>query len=89
MSANKSAAQESDYRCAGYGARRFIPQQRPACRGNVWRHAVHTDVLQNLSNLGPVGDEGDEAHLAAAQWSQQRQHLVDAGNQHRPQVVRW
>jgi hypothetical protein len=36
-----------------------------------------------------VRDEGDDAHLPAADRAQQRKHLVDAGNQHRPQVVRW
>src|SRR5450830_193343 len=67
----------------------LLPQRRPACRGDAWRLTVHTDVLQNFPHLGPVGDEGDEAHLGAAQWAQQREHLVDAGDQRRPQVVRW
>ena len=44
----------------------LIPQRWTACRCDVWRLAVHADVLQNLPHLGPVGDKRDEAHLAAA-----------------------
>ncbi len=33
-------------------------------------------------------DEGDDAHGPAAQRACQREHLVDGGNQNRPQVVR-
>ena len=33
-------------------------------------------------------DEGDDSHLSATEGAQQREHLVDAGNQPRPQVVR-
>jgi hypothetical protein len=46
-------------------------------------------VLQYLPDVGAVGDEGDDAHLPATDGAYQREHLVDAGNQHRPQVVRW
>jgi hypothetical protein len=36
-----------------------------------------------------VRDKGDDAHLPTAQRAQKREQLVDAGNQHRPQVVGW
>jgi hypothetical protein len=32
-------------------------------------------------------NERDDAHLPAATWAQQREYLVDAGDQHCPQVV--
>jgi hypothetical protein len=34
-----------------------------------------------------VRDEGDDAHLPATKWAQQREYLVDAGDQHRPETV--
>src|SRR5664280_759281 len=67
----------------------FLPQRWPACRGDVWRLTVHPDVIEDLPNVGTVRDERDQAHLATTDWAQQREHLVDAGDQHRPQVVRW
>jgi AraC-like DNA-binding protein len=39
--------------------------------------------------VGAVRDEGDDAHLTTAGGAHQWKHLVDAGDQHRPQVVRW
>ena len=35
-----------------------------------------------------LGNEGDQAHLSTALRAQQREHFVDAGDQHRPQVMR-
>ena len=46
-------------------------------------------MVQYLPDLRAVGDERDDAHLPTAQRAQQGKHLVDSGNQHRPQVVRW
>lgn len=64
-----------------------IPQRRPACRGDVWWLGLHPDVVQYLPDVSAVGDERDDVHLPATDWAQQRKHLIDTGNQHRPQVV--
>jgi len=42
-----------------------------------------------IQNLLEIGAEGDDAHLATARRAQQREHLVDMGDQCGPQVVRW
>jgi hypothetical protein len=44
-------------------------------------------VVQYLLDVGAEGDEGDDAHLNATDGAQQREHFLDAGNQHCPQVV--
>lgn len=49
---------------------------------------LHPDVVQDVADFGAVGDEGNDAHLPTAHGAQQRKCLVDAGNQHRPQVMR-
>jgi hypothetical protein len=36
----------------------FIPQRRPACRGNVGRLGFHPDVIEDVSDVGAVRDEG-------------------------------
>ena len=65
-----------------------IPQRWPACRGDVRGGRLHPDVVQDVADFGAVGDEGNDAHLPTAQRTQKREHLVDAGDQHRPKVVR-
>ena len=65
-----------------------IPQRRPACRGDARRLCLCPDVIQYVADVGAVRDEGDDSHLPATQGAQQREHLVDSGNQHRLQVVR-
>ena len=44
---------------------------------------VHPDVVQYLPDLRALGDKGDLAHLATALRAQQREDVVDTGNQHR------
>ena len=39
-----------------------------------------------LPDLCSLGDERDQTHLPTAHWAQQREHLVDAGDQHRPPI---
>ncbi len=34
-------------------------------------------------------DEGNDAHLPGAHGAHQGEHLIDAGDQHGPQLVRW
>ena len=65
-----------------------IPQRRPAGRGDARRLCLCPDVLQYLPNVGAVGDERNDSHLLATQGAQQREHLADAGDQHRPKAVR-
>ena len=65
-----------------------IPQRRPACRGDARRLCLCPYMFQYLADVGAVRDEGDDAHLPATQGAQQREHHIDAGHQHRPQVVR-
>ena len=57
-------------------------------RGYVWWLGVHPDVIKDPSDLHALGNERDQAHLPTAQRAQQREHLVDARDQHGPQVVR-
>ncbi len=45
-------------------------------------------MLQDLPYLYTLGDERNQAHVAATHGTHQREHLVDACDQHRPQVVR-
>ena len=45
-------------------------------------------MIEDLPDIVAVRDEGDDAHLAAADRTQKREHLVDARNQHGPQIVR-
>jgi hypothetical protein len=42
----------------------------------VWRLRVNSDVIQYLPDIGTVRDERDQAHLAATQWTQQRELLI-------------
>ncbi len=65
-----------------------IPQRRPACWCDARWLCIHPYVLQYLLDVGVVRDEGDDSHLPSTKWAQQREHLVDASNQHRPQAVR-
>ena len=60
-----------------------VPQRRPACRRVARWLRLHPDVVQYLTDVGAVRDEGDDAHLPATKWAQQREHLVDAGDQRR------
>ena len=65
-----------------------LPQRWPACWGDVRWLRVNADVVQYLPDLRALGNEGDEPHLPTAQRTRQRENLVDAGDQNRPQVVR-
>lgn len=42
------------------------------------------EVLQDGADHGRVGDEGEDPHMAATRGAEQRQHLVDASEQHSP-----
>ena len=44
-------------------------------------------VVQDLPDLCAFGNECDQVHLPTALRAQQREHFVDAGDQHSPQVV--
>jgi hypothetical protein len=57
-------------------------------RGRWRRQGVHTDVLQDPPDLHPLGDERKDAFAAATKGTHQRKILVDARDQHRPQVLR-
>ena len=65
-----------------------IPRRWPACRGDARRLCLCTYMLQYVADVGAVRDEGDDAHLPATQGAQQREHLIDAGQQLRPEIVR-
>ena len=65
-----------------------IPHWRPACRADVRGLRLHTDRVEYLPDVGAVRDERNQAHLSAAHRAQQREHLVNSGDQHFPQVVR-
>ena len=42
------------------------------------------EVLQNGHDHDRIGEEGDDPHGAATRGAEQRQHLVDASEQHGP-----
>jgi hypothetical protein len=65
-----------------------IPQQWPARGGYARGLRVGPDVLQYLHDLCALGNERDQPDLPTAHRTEQREHLVDAGDQQRPQVVR-
>ena len=65
-----------------------VPQRWSARRGYVRGLRVDPDVLQDFPDLCAICDKGDQAHLPTALRAQKRKDLVDAGNQHRPQIVR-
>jgi hypothetical protein len=65
-----------------------VPQRRPSCWCDARRFCIHPDVLQDVPDVGAVSDEGDDAHWPVTNRAYQREHLVDAGNEHRPQNVR-
>jgi hypothetical protein len=64
------------------------PRRWPERRGYVWGLGVDPSVVQDLPDLRALGDERNQAHLPTAHRAQQREQLVDAGDQHRPQLVR-
>ena len=66
-----------------------IPQGRSTCRGYVWGLRICPDVFEYLPDVGTVRDERNQAHLPTTKRAHQRENLTDAGEQHRPQVVRW
>lgn len=61
------------------------PQRWPERWCDVLRLRLDPDVIEYLPDIGAVRDEGDDAHLPAADGAQEREHLIDAGNQYRPQ----
>ena len=65
-----------------------IPQRWPARRGYVRWLGVNPDVIKDLPDLHALGNERDQAHLPTAHRAQQREHFVNTGDQHRPQVMR-
>ena len=66
-----------------------IPQGRSTCRGYVWGLRICPDVFEYLPDVGTVRDERNQAHLPTTKRAHQRENLIDAGEQNRPQVVRW
>ena len=62
--------------------------RRTPIRGYVRGLGVDSDVIEDIPDLRALADKGDQAHLLTAIRAQQREHLVDSGDQHCPQVVR-
>ena len=67
---------------------KVLPHRRSTRWCDVWRLRLHPDVIEHVPDIGAVRDEGDDAHLPTADGAQQREHLVDSGDHHRPEVVR-
>jgi hypothetical protein len=66
-----------------------IPQRWPTCRGHVRVGArCRPDVVKDLADLHALGNECDPAHLPTAHPAQQREHFLDSGDHHHPQLVR-
>ncbi len=64
-----------------------IPPGRPACRGYMWGLRICPDVFEYLPDVGTVRDKRNQAHLPTTKRAHQRVNLIDAGEQHRPQVL--
>jgi hypothetical protein len=58
------------------------------CRGGVWGLRICPDAFEYLPDVGTVRDERNLAHLPTTKRAHQQENLIDAGDQHRPQVVR-
>ena len=68
------------------------PPAYRSCSTKVARErglGIGPDMVRGLLKLSALGDECNQTHMPAVHWEQQREHLVDAGAQHRPQVMRW
>ena len=65
-----------------------ISQRWSACRCDVRQVCRQPDVVRYLADVGAVCDEGDDAHLPATDGTQKREHLIDSGDQRRPENVR-
>jgi hypothetical protein len=65
-----------------------VPQRRPACWCDARWLCLHPYVVQYVADVGAVREEGDDSHLPATEGARQWEHLLDAGDQHRPQAVR-
>jgi len=61
-----------------------IPQRRPACWCDTRWLCIYPDVFQYLADVSTVCDEGNDSHLPATEGTQERKHLINAGDQHRP-----
>lgn len=48
---------------------------------------IDPDVVQDLLDLLALSDKGDQARLPTKNWAQQGEDLVDASDQHPPQVI--
>ena len=65
-----------------------IPKRRPARRGDVGCFGLHPDVIEYLPDCGTVRYEGDDADLTTADCAQEREYIVDAGDQNGSQTER-
>ena len=78
-------------RRAATGRTRILGWARPrwdrrlgSGRGGSLPAGGREEVLQDGDDHGRVGDEGEDPHMAATRGAEQRQHLVDASEQHSP-----
>ena len=58
---------------------------RPASGGDAWRPMRQVEMEEDVLHGGGERDEGDDAHVTAADGTQEREHLVDPGQELRPQ----
>ncbi len=65
-----------------------IPQRRSMSWRHLWWFRICPNVFECFPDVGTLRDERNQAHLPTAQWEKEREHLIDAGDQHGPQVVR-
>jgi hypothetical protein len=72
----------------GLEVRRLVERElslgRTAGRQDGWRPGGEVQVEENRLDRGRVGPEGEDLHLPAASRTQERQHLVDAGEELSP-----
>jgi hypothetical protein len=58
---------------------------RAASGGDTGRPMGQIEVEEDALDGGGEGDEGDDAHLTAAGGAEEREHLVDAGQELGPE----
>ena len=73
---------QSQERCVG----RRLTQRQVGIAAIAHSPVRLSEVFQYLPDVGTVRNERDQAHLSTALGAQQREHLVDAGDQNGPQV---
>lgn len=72
----------------GHGLGRLVPERGATCAGYSGWGGGHAQVDEDGLERWGAGDKSDDAHLRTAERAAQREDLVDAGEQQRPEDAR-